>query len=236
MLTGVNIEFTSDITAKLVSQAGDDLTIAQAAWVSTQPASNDTEKVPGLINYLIKHRHGSPFEQGWMRFEIHCPIFVAREFVRHRIGVSLNEMSGRYTELEPTFWIPRESRPLVNVGTSARPKMEEGGEIARGIVGTALVNTYAEAWSNYTWMLQEGIAKEVARVVLPVGIYTRIMATLNPRSLLHFLSLRTHNEEATFISYPQAEIEELATSMEYQFAEHWPLTHAAFIKNGRVSP
>lgn len=234
-MTPVNIEFTSSITADLVSHAGDDLTIAQAAWVSTR-RQEDTDRVDKLLNYLIKHRHGSPFEQGWMRFEIHCPIFVAREFVRHRIGVSLNEMSGRYTELEPIFWIPRESRGLVNVGTSARPKIEAGGEVTRNLVGAALVNSYASAWSNYTWMLQEGVAKEVARVVLPVGIYTRIMATFNPRSMMHFLGLRVHDESATFISYPQAEIEELATDMEFHFKHRWPLTHEAFIKNGRVSP
>lgn len=236
-MTPVNIEFTSDITAQLIDHAGDDMAIAQAAWVSLgNIEQRDEKRVAGLISYLMKHKHGSPFEQGYMRFLIHCPIFVAREFVRHRIGVSVNEVSGRYTELEPIFWIPRSERSLVNVGTSARPKMEAGREVTRKIAGTALTNTYAAAWSNYAWMLQEGIAKEVARACLPVGIYTRIMATFNPRSLMHFLSLRTHDEAATFISYPQAEIEELATSMEYQFAHRWPITHDAFIKNGRVSP
>jgi thymidylate synthase (FAD) len=232
-LTPVN--FTSDILAQLIDHAGSDTAIAEAAWVSTSNVG-DEKKIAGLINYLMKHRHGSPFEQGYMRFNIHCPIFVAREFVRHRIGVSMNEMSGRYTELEPIFWIPRPERGLVNVGTSARPKMEAGGEVTRHIVGMALLNTYASAWDNYQWMLREGIAKEVARACLPVGIYTRIMATFNPRSLMHFLSLRVHNEEAAFATYPQAEIEELATSMEYQFAHHWPIAHDAFVKNGRVAP
>lgn len=234
-MTPVNV--TSDITATLIDHAGDDLAIAQAAWVSLgNIEGRDEKRVAGLLNYLIKHRHGSPFEQGYLRFMIHCPIFVAREFVRHRIGVSVNEMSGRYAELEPIFWMPRPGRGLVNVGTSARPKMEAGPSYARVIVTSELRQSYENAWSAYTYLLNQGIAKEVARTVLPVGIYTRIMATFNPRSLLHFLSLRIHSDEATFVTYPQAEIQELALEMESRFADFWPLTFKAFVDNGRVSP
>jgi thymidylate synthase (FAD) len=236
-LTPVNIQFTSDITATLIDHAGNDIAIAQAAWVSLgNIEQRDERRVAGLLSYLIKHKHGSPFEQGYMRFLIHCPIFVAREFVRHRIGVSINEVSGRYTELEPIFWIPRFERGMKNVATSARPKLAPIPLADHMDVVHAMENTYEYCWGVYQAILQGGIAKEVARVVLPVGIYTRIIATFNPRSLMHFLSLRTHDESATFISYPQAEIEELAIDMERQFAQHWPTTYDAFIKNGRVSP
>lgn len=234
-MTPVNL--TSEITATLIDHAGDDLAISQAAWVSLgNIGGRDESRVAGLLNYLIKHRHGSPFEQGYLRFLIHCPIFVAREFVRHRIGVSVNEMSARYTELEPIFWMPREDRGLVNVGTSARPKMEAGPSYARAIVTSELRQSYENAWSTYTYLLNQGIANEVARTILPVGIYTRIMAIFNPRSLMHFLSLRIHSDEAKFATYPQAEIQELALAMEAQFADFWPLTLKAFVDNGRVSP
>jgi thymidylate synthase (FAD) len=227
-----DITFTSEISANLIGHAGSDLTIAQAAWVSTRNEGEE-ERIQGLLNYLMKHRHGSPFEQGWLQFELHIPIFVARELVRHRIGVSINEMSGRYTELEPIFWMPHPDRGLVNVGSSARPKLEGGDwrEVSRTITSSC-----GDSWMNYQRLLNLGYAKEVARVVLPVGIYTRMHVTFNPRSMMHFLSLRVHDERATFATYPMAEIQELALHMEGYFSMHWPRTYLAFANNGRVSP
>jgi len=236
-LTGVIL--TSDITATLLNHAGSDLTIAQAAWVSLgNVEQRDENRVAGLLNYLMKHRHGSPFEQGWLQFRLHIPIFVARELVRHRIGVSINEMSGRYTELEPIFWVPRPERGLVNTGTSARPAMEQGEtpEYHHHLVGVCQGVSYRHAWDSYKTMIGEGIANEVARTVLPVAIYTRMHVTFNPRSLMHFLSLRVNDTRNTFATYPMAEIEELALQMEDAFFRHWPLVAEAFVKNGRGSP
>jgi thymidylate synthase (FAD) len=85
-------------------------------------------------------------------------------------------------------------------------------------------------------MLKDGVAREVARSVLPVGTFTSFYATCNPRSLMHFLGLRTTSEFATFPSFPQEEIERVAMHMEAAFAEHFPLTWEAFLDNGRVAP
>lgn len=230
-----DITLTNEVSTTFLGGAGSDLTIAQAAWVSAN-TETDESRVAGLLNYLMKHRHGSPFEQGWLQFELHIPIFVARELVRHRIGVSLNEMSGRYTKLEPIFWIPKLGRGLINVGTSARPKMGQGSHPLDAEVIEALEKTYQGDWDIYEILLAAGVANEVARVVLPVGIYTRMHVTFNPRSLMHLLSLRINSPDNMFATYPMAEIEEMALQMEDAFKAHWPLTHAAFVKNGRVSP
>lgn len=227
-----NISFTNEISAIFLGGAGSDLTIAQAAWVSTNTEA-DESKVSGLLNYLMKHRHGSPFEQGWLQFELHIPIFVARELVRHRIGVSINEMSGRYTKLEPIFWMPKPDRGLINVGTSARPKMGAGN--VESFI-SELKQSYEWSWLCYQRLLNQGYANEVARVVLPVGIYTRMHVTFNPRSLMHFLSLRIDSSANMFATYPMAEIQELAFHMGDAFDQQWPLTSTAFIKNGRVCP
>lgn len=230
-----DITLTNTITVTLEHTLGSDLGIAQSAWVSTDRAGSPDE-IAGLINYLMKHRHGTPFEDGHFKFTIHAPIFVAREHMRHRIGWSYSELSARYSELEPTFWAPGPERGIVNTGSSARPKMGPASKPQYDTVMQETLFAYRAAWTAYQGMLRTGIAREVARTVLPVGIYTRYVARCNPRSLMHFLSLRTHDQDARFLSYPQAEIELAARAMEEHFAEWFPVTHAAFVTHGRVSP
>ena len=119
------VELSSEMPVRFVDHMGDDLSVAQAAWVSTKgeraQEEGDSEKVAGLINYLMEKRHGSPFEQNAFKFLVEAPIFVWREWHRHRIS-SYNERSGRYSKLPPKFYVPPPERPLINVGTSARPK------------------------------------------------------------------------------------------------------------------
>ena len=116
-----DIQFTSDITVRLIQQCGSDSIIAGAAWVSTSgpeaesKAADDPAKVPGLIRYLMKHRHGSPFEHGMLTMCVHAPIFVWREWHRHRIGWAYNEESGRYKTLAPVFYVPPSDRPMMKV-------------------------------------------------------------------------------------------------------------------------
>ena len=227
----------STFKAQLIDYMGDDQSICRAARVSVMgTASLDTTEASGLINYLMKHRHGSPFEHGAMTFLIEAPIFVWREFMRHRVGFSYNETSARYRELEPVFYVPGEQRGIVNTATSARPAMADGSEEQNEVMVSAHASAYRGAWVEYQRMLEAGIAKEVARSVLPVGIYSAAYVTCNPRSLMSFLSLRTHDGNAMFPSYPQAEIEEVARQMEAAFSTYWPLTFEAFNENGRVSP
>lgn len=249
------IELTSDIKVEMIQSMGGDAMVVAAAKVSTTGESarelaqaEHAEDNAGLINYLMKHRHGTPFEHGSMTFFVRAPIFVWREWHRHRIGFSYNEESARYKPLDPVFWIPRRDRAMCPVEgwKPGRPKFLTLDEASHGNADYAddrydreisrKREAYTVAYEVYQTSINDGIALEVARSVLPVGIYSSCWVTCNPRSLMAFLSLRTHEETATFISYPQAEIEEAARACESLFAEGWPLTHQAFVKNGRVGP
>jgi thymidylate synthase (FAD) len=213
----------------------------------------------------MKHRHGTPFEHGAMTFFVHAPIFVYREWHRHRVGFSYNEESGRYKTLDPVFWIPRADRKLVPVAdpllcecsgiltkieagvkkcetcgkiyrynNPARPYFQTISDGEHAAVVSVMKKAYTSSYKAYEDMVNAGIAKEVARAVLPVGIYSSCWVTTNPRALMHFLSLRTHEPEAKYVSYPQAEIEEAARVTEECLAKGWPLIYRAFCENGRV--
>ncbi|ATE85156.1 ThyX-like thymidylate synthase [Streptomyces phage Goby] len=235
-----DIEFRSDIKVKLVKHNVKDSDVAMAARVSTIGGSHeepvDLTKDEGLINYLMRDRHGSPFEHGSLTFYIEAPIFVAREHFRHRAGWSYNEESGRYKTLKPSFYVPGPDRNLVQVGKPGAYTFEPGTGFQKGLVPYVMRGTYEAIYGEYEAMLLHGIAKEVARMILPVGLMTSYYATCNPRSLMHFLSLRTINDESTYPSFPQKEIEMVADEMEEVFADAMPITWSAFMRHGRVSP
>lgn len=228
------IEYRSSMTVSLVNGVASDLSVAMAAWVSTG-APGDSTKVEGLIRYLMKHRHGTPFEHNSFTFLVECPMFVAREIMRHRM-LSFNETSGRYRKLDPVFWMPRVHRGLVNIGTSARPIMGEADAEQHALVDRVLETSYQNDWLAYEILIDAGIANEVARTVLPAGIYTQFYLTCNARSLMHFLSLRIDHQNNTHDTYPQQEIQEVAQLMEEHFKTMMPLTHKAFDGCGRVAP
>ena len=228
------IEYSSDISVKLVrSMASDDMVI-QAAQVSSKGENNPDTVPERLINALLKGRHGSPFEHTAFTFFIEAPIFVFREWQRHRIS-SFNEMSGRYTELKPKFYVPDVERGVINVGTKMKPVFVNHLEAAMDI--QAILNHQSsDAWEHYQYMLKAGIANEVARMALPVNVYSQMYWTVNARSLMNFLSLRVESDDSTFRSYPQYEIDVAARKVERNFQDKMPLTHKAFVQNGRVSP
>lgn len=229
------ISFRSDMTVKLTQSVASDNSVLWAARVSTGAAGTSPEKDAGLINYLMRDRHGSPFEHNSFTFYIEAPIFVFREFMRHRIA-SYNEESGRYKELSPVFYLPDLDRDLVQVGKPGAYEFEEGTHHQYAVVMAGIQGAAAQAWASYESMLEAEVAREVARVVLPVGIYSSMFVTMNARSLMNFLSLRTKREGTHFPSFPQREIEMVAEQMEEFFAEAMPMTYAAFNKNGRVAP
>ncbi|AGM12149.1 thymidylate synthase [Streptomyces phage Sujidade] len=234
------VTFRNDITVKLVKHNVKDSDVAMAARVSTIGGSHEEEvdltKDEGLINYLMRDRHGSPFEHGSFTFYVEAPIFVAREHFRHRAGWSYNEESGRYKTLKPSFYVPGKERNLVQVGKPGAYTFEPGTSFQKGLVPYVMQGTYEAIYGEYEAMLLHGIAKEVARMILPVGLMTSYYATCNPRSLMHFLSLRTINDESAYPSFPQKEIEMVADEMEEVFADAMPLTWSAFMRHGRVSP
>lgn len=235
------IIFRDDMSVELVKSSASDADVIWAARVSTagdkslEDVGTDAAKSEGLINYLARERHGSPFEHTSMTFFISAPIFVFREFMRHRIA-SYNEESGRYRELKPVFYIPSKERKLVQIGKAGAYTFVDGTLEQFEITVAAIKETCTLAYANYQKMLEAGVAREVARAVLPVTLYSSMYVTMNARALMNFLSLRTAREGSHFPSYPQREIEMVAEKMEAHFAKLMPITYGAFQKSGRIAP
>jgi thymidylate synthase (FAD) len=234
--------FRDDVTVELVKHSASDTDVLWAARVSTageqslEELTKDPERSTGLINYLMRDRHGSPFEHNSMTFFVSAPIFVFREFMRHRVGWSYNEESGRYRELQPVFYVPAPDRKLVQQGRPGKYAFVHGTPEQHKAAVAAMEESYAQSYAAYQEMLAAGVAREVARATLPVGLYSSMYATCNARSLMHFLGLRTQHELAKVPSFPQREIEMVGERMEALWAGLMPLTHAAFNANGRIAP
>src|SRR5688572_16634528 len=180
----MTIQLRSDFDVDLIDSMGEDQSICRAARVSTKGAASlDSEESEGLIKFLMKNRHGTPFEHAAMTFLITAPIFVWREFMRHRIGYSYNEQSGRYMELSPVFYVPNRERNLIQVGKAGAYTFEPGNDNQYQEMYMDLTDSYEEAWNAYQRQLNTGIAKEVARMCLPVSIYSSAYVTCNPRSM-----------------------------------------------------
>ncbi len=236
-----NVQFRSDMTVELIKATASDADVVWAARVSTKGESSladvsaDPERSRGLINYLMRDRHGTPFEHNSLTYFVSAPIFVFREFMRHRMA-SYNEESGRYRELQPVFYVPGPDRRLVQQGKPGAYEFVEGTRAQYDVVVEQTKRSCEQAYEAYQAMLEAGVAREVARGVLPVATYSSMYVTLNARSLMNFLSLRTKRPDSHFPSFPQREIEMVAERMEDEWAQLMPLTHAAFEENGRVSP
>lgn len=242
----MKIQLKSTVDVTLIQSMGGDHMVVAAAKVSTNGLAaleyaeeGKAEDNAGLIRYLIKHRHGTPFEHSALTFFVHAPIFVWREWHRHRIGFSYNEESGRYKQLEPVFYIPDRERPMMKVDgwKPGRPKFLrcEETRVYNELV-TNLQISYGLAYEMYEENLKLGIDPGLARACLPVGIYSGCWVTANPRSLMHFLSLRVHEPKAQFVSYPLWEIDLPARACEEFLKKGWPITYQSFIDNGRVAP
>lgn len=241
-MDGQQVEFSNELTTKLVSSQASDESVVAAARVSVigpeseEYLSTPAEESRGLINFLMKNRHGTPFEHTYFTFFVEAPIAVYREWHRHRIGWSYNEESGRYKKLRPKFYVPPPYRPLIQVGKPGHYTFEPGDDTQYDLVARSIGYACVESYAAYENMLDGGVAKEVARGVLPVYTFSSMYATCNARSLMSFLSLRTKDERSTFPSFPMWEIQECALQMEGAFAAKMPITHAAFCNNGRVAP
>jgi thymidylate synthase (FAD) len=206
-----------------------DLSVVNAARVSFARRKEEMdESDEGLIRFLIRHRHGTPFEHNAFRFHIRCPIFVAREWFRHRIG-SFNEFSMRYAQATDDFYVPEPVDVRTQVGKpgsySFEPVAPELAESARD----ELRRVYELAYEAYERLVEQGVARELARAVLPVGAYTEFYWTVNARALMNFVSLR--NAETA-----QREIRRYAEAVETFLADRMPVTHASFVANDRTAP
>lgn len=204
-----------------VAHMGDDMMPLQAARMSTgNPTGLDTEKDEKLRNYLWRNGHATPFEMSVLQVEVQCPIFVAREWMRHRTQ-SFNEFSGRYAEMPDLYYLPDESRI---VSQSQINKQSSGDALAQDAIDEArdiILDITREARYAYERLLDLGVARELARSVLPVSQYTKFRAQANLRNWLHFLNLRMADNA-------QYEIRVYANAVAEMIEHLWPNTWKVF--------
>ena len=206
-----------------------DLSVVNGARVSfARHKAEMDESDEGLIRFLMRERHGSPFEHNAFRFHIRAPLFVAREWFRHRVG-SFNEFSMRYAKPSDEFYVPEPEDVRTQVGKPGAYSFERVDPELAEQTREELQEVYDAAYSTYNRLVEEGVARELARLVMPMGAYTEFYWTVNARSLMNFVSLRA-SESA------QREIRRYAEAVERFFAEKMPVTYAAFVENGRVAP
>ena len=214
---------------RLDAAMADDLSVVNAARVSFARRKEELEDSDaGLIRFLMRERHGTPFEHNSFRFHVRCPIFVARVWFRHRIG-SFNEFSMRYAKATDDFYVPAAEDVRTQVGKPGAYTFETvEPELAESTRET-LESVYRSAYEAYEQLVEAGIAREIARCVLPVGAYTEFFWTVNARALMNFVSLRAAETA-------QREIRRYADAVESFLAEKMPVTHAAFVANDRTAP
>lgn len=236
----MGLAFTSEIKVSLIGQWGTDLDICEAAWASSGRGIElpNEKRMSGLINSLMRDKHGSPFEEGFFSFHISAPRAVRDEHVRHRIG-SYSSSSLRYRKGDPLVYIPPPNRPMKKadgfkqIKPVYQPYSDEEYQRYIKIIERAYRYTYA-----FINDLEEGgfTETEAQRWITHDGLMVSYRARFNPRSLMAFLSLRTHEPTANHVSWPMYEIEQVARQMEQAFAEFLPITYNAFTANGRESP
>jgi thymidylate synthase (FAD) len=214
---------------RLDAVMADDLSVVNAARVSfarRKLAMDDSDV--GLVKFLMRDRHGTPFEHNAFRFHIRCPIFVAREWFRHRIG-SFNEFSMRYARATDEFYVPEADDVRSQVGKPGAYRFEPVEPELAERTRDELQEVYRVAYAAYERLVEQGVARELARSVLPVGAYTEFFWTVNARSLMHFISLRAAETA-------QREIRRYAEACEGFLQAHMPVTHEAFVANDRNGP
>jgi thymidylate synthase (FAD) len=214
---------------RLDGAMADDLSVVNGARVSfARHKAEMDDSDAGLIRFLMRERHGTPFEHNAFRFHIRAPIFVAREWFRHRVG-SFNEFSMRYAKATDDFYVPEPQDVRTQVGKPGAYSFEPVSDDVAETTREELRQVYETAYSAYERLVELGVARELARAVLPVGAYTEFYWTVNARALMNFLSLR-NSENA------QREIRRYAEACERFFAERMPVTYEAFVASGRTAP
>ena len=206
---------------ELVDILGNDLRIVESARVTVGQGLKDDIRDKKLIDYLLRNDHGSPFEMVSITLRVKCPIFVMRQWIRHRIA-SYNEISARYSVLTDDMYFPNEYRcqSKSNKQGSSDDKLTEEKEI---YFNKEIKNLYENIYKLYEEMIDNGIARELARIVLPVATYTEFYWKINIRSLMNFLKLRLDE-------HAQWEIRQYAIKINEIFQEHFPWTAEAFEK------
>ena len=206
-----------------------DLSVVNGARVSFARRNTELDDADaGLIRFLLRERHGTPFEHNSFRFHVRAPLFVAREWFRHRVG-SFNEFSMRYARATDEFYVPEPDDVRTQVGKPGAYTFEPVSPELAESTREELKAVYDAAYAAYERLVEQGVARELARCVLPVGAYTEFYWTVNARALMNFVSLRAAETA-------QREIRKFAEACETFLAELMPVTYGAFLANGRVAP
>jgi thymidylate synthase (FAD) len=206
-----------------------DLSVVNAARVSFARRKKEMDEGDaGLIRFLMRERHGTPFEHNAFRFHVRAPIFVAREWFRHRIG-SFNEFSMRYAKATEDFYVPAEEDVRTQIGKPGAYSFEPVSADVAEATRAELQAVYDAAYAAYERLVELGVARELARSVIPVGAYTEFYWTVNARALMNFVSLRAAETA-------QREIRRYADACEQFLAERMPVTYEAFVAADRTAP
>ncbi len=214
---------------RLDGAMADDLSVVNSARVSFGRRVDElSDADAGLIRFLMRERHGTPFEHNSFRFHVRCPLFVAREWFRHRVG-SFNEFSMRYAKATDDFYVPEPDDVRTQVGKPGAYSFEPVHAELAQTTRDELRAVYEHAYETYERLVEQGVARELARAAIPVGAYTEFYWTVNARALMNFVSLRAAETA-------QREIRRYAEAVERLFAEKMPITHAAFVANDRTAP
>lgn len=210
---------------RLVESMGSDLSIVRNARVSYDAewrTGEDEGKDEKLLNYLIKNRHTSPFESCVFTFDVKAPIFVFRQWHRHRTW-SFNEVSARYSELPEEFYVPELAQITTQHTSNKQMRTDEQHPYANLLAG-AIREQCQKSFATYKELISQGTPRELARSVLPMGTYSHMFATVDLHNLMHFLKLRLH-------SHSQYEIRVYAEAMLKLIEPVVPVSVAAFRKH-----
>jgi len=233
------IKTDHEMGVTLVRKLADDvipIQMAQASLGKDETWTIDPKIDPKrFLQALVDPRHGVPFEHDIWTFFVEVPIFVARQWVKHRHS-SMNEMSGRYVTMLPKFYSSAPYRPLINRGTKMKPEMGRAGFETYLLTRQSDQMVAQYAWDEYERRLAMGVAEEYARIILPLNTYTQFYWSVNSRALMGFLERRVSSPDNRVPTHPQWEIDNAAQKVEAVFKEHMPITHQAFVDAGRVMP
>ena len=202
---------------RLVDAMGDDAAVVLAARVSYAGGLKGEEQDRKLIHFLLRHQHMTPFEHAIFKFHCKTPIFVMRQWIRHRAG-SFNEKSARYAEAVDEFYFPDKWRAPA---TANKQASRENGRIDSPLADRLLRDNCRQSYAAYQNLLRAGVAREMARMALPVNLYTEFYWTVNARNLMHFINLRAD-------AAAQWEIQKYAEALAELFKARMPWTWEAF--------
>ena len=209
---------------EVIDWMGNDNAICDAARVSFHKKAEmfSVDKNASLLEYLARHDHWSPFAHGMLKFRFRAPIFIARQFQKHTVGFAWNEVSRRYVDDDPTFWVPKTLRkrpPNMKQGSVAEGEIDVTGQVFLNIV-----EPYADAVREYRDMLKTGICPEQARAFLPQSMMTEWIWTGSLQAWSRFVKLRADD-------HAQAECHEFAHAVRQSMYDYFPLATNALMEN-----